>query len=352
MFQSFFASKSAKTFLAAWFGLAAMVAIIYFSVEVSGRMIAWNNSFGNIIQDGAKLPSDWPDLIREFILIAALFWVLENALNTVSNTYALYWREILTLHYIERWIDTQADIENAPQRITDCAAEFTSRTLDLAKQGIRAVLSLWKFFPMLWTLSAEFKISFLDIPGALFWITLAVSITSFLVSWFVTIRLDEQQDKNQTNEANLRSMVERVHEKKAVPKEDIRRTFKELRIGYLWTYLTSFLFYDLWMSAYRQLWVVLPILFFGTFVTNLQVKFGKMNGTLGVLAEVHGSLIFFANILKEAKRYKSVVGRLRYLETRLENKDKFQPDRWPHRDRRHNIGREDSENTEERENIL
>jgi ABC-type long-subunit fatty acid transport system fused permease/ATPase subunit len=308
-----------RWFWVAYGCIALLAAMLYLQVQTA---VSWNElqvPLWNLLQVGGQTANEWPDVMHKFAIIAAYFVGLEISIRWISSVMCVYWRKAATMYYAKCWVITAPNIENASQLLAECTKEFPATCVEFGKTLLRSVYVLYYFGPILWELSGEFKISFLrGVPGALLLITFVVAVMCSVISYLSTVRLNKLEFMNQTNEANLRTVFEKLQSKTEVPEaeKEIENLFDRMLGTYLWTFFNFFL-YDFWMTSYRQLWGVMPVAFFGMFVTNLTVKLGIMSKTLGVIGEVHGALIFLANWWPAIQRWRAVTDRIRMLESGL-----------------------------------
>src|SRR5437588_628284 len=157
--------------------LAAVVALNLTAVWLNVRLNAWNNDFYNALQE-----YDWPNFWWQF----AIFGMIAAALIVVA-VYQLYlrqilqirWRRWMTERFLKDWLADQAyyrmqldqsATDNPDQRISDDLDRFTSISLALSLGLMNAVVTLFSFLFILWTLSGVLHIplggdSYFDIPG-------------------------------------------------------------------------------------------------------------------------------------------------------------------------------------------
>ena len=85
-----------------------------------------------------------------------------------TRIYGLKWREAMTFSYIPRWQSVEEEIEGASQRIQDDCYKFAKIVESLGLQVIRAIMTLIAFIPILWVLSSNVTVPFLDnVSGSL-----------------------------------------------------------------------------------------------------------------------------------------------------------------------------------------
>lgn len=121
---------------------------------------------------------------------------------------------------------------------------------------------------------------FKDIPGALVWVALIVSVGGLIISWFVGIKLPKLEYNIQKSEAAFR--------KELVFAEDNKQSYAslpsmiELFSGVKFSFYRLFLHYgyfNIWLISFSQLMVIVPFVIMGV---------GLFTGviTLGILIQV------------------------------------------------------------------
>src|SRR5207244_4505170 len=122
--------------------------------------------------------------LTAFWALAKPYWVSEqrNKGLLLAGVYRLYlqqmllieWRAWLNENFLVRWLEDRAyyrlqlvdrGVDNPDQRIADDLRIFVDVTLDLSIGLLSAVVTLISFTGILWSLSGDFAIGGLAIPG-------------------------------------------------------------------------------------------------------------------------------------------------------------------------------------------
>ena len=135
------------------------------------------------------------------------------------------WRRWLTNVYFGEWLDKRVyyrlelknhGTDNPDQRLQEDLKLFTASTLLLALGLLRAVVSLFSFVFILWTLSGPLALSLggmqLSVPGYMVWAALCYAIGGTWIAHKIgrpLIRLNFEQQKY---EADLRYALTRLRE--------------------------------------------------------------------------------------------------------------------------------------------
>jgi putative ATP-binding cassette transporter len=127
-------------------------------------------------------------------LTAVLGFVAASTLRIyVRQVLEIRWRECVTEHYLERWIQPLAfcqdklhhdETDNPDQRIAEDIREYVASTLGLSLSLLSAVVTLISFGGLLWSLSGEWAVRIagaeVHIPGLMLWVAILYAI---LATW-------------------------------------------------------------------------------------------------------------------------------------------------------------------------
>src|SRR5262249_31787651 len=140
--------------------LAAVIAIELAIVAINVILNRWNARFFNAIQE-----KNWDNFVSEllfFCIIVAIFIVLAVYQIYLNQWLQIRWRRWMTRHYLDRWL---ADgnhyrmqllgdaADNPDQRIAEDINMFIDRTLTISVGLLSAIVTLFSFVVILWTLS-------------------------------------------------------------------------------------------------------------------------------------------------------------------------------------------------------
>lgn len=227
-----------------------------------------------------KISAFWQE-IKTFLFIAMPYVIIYALSVFFASHWCFRWREAMTFAYFNKWKACKSDIEGSSQRLQEDIYRFAKITEDLGLKTLRAIMTLIAFIPVLWGLSNGVDLPFFkDIPGALVWVALIVSVGGLIISWFVGIKLPKLEYNIQKSEAAFR--------KELVFAEDNKQNYAslpsmiELFSGVKFSFYRLFLHYgyfNIWLISFSQLMVIVPFVIMGV---------GLFTGviTLGILIQV------------------------------------------------------------------
>ena len=316
MIRAFFANR--KWFWWAYGGGILILILLYAQVYLSVKFNSWYGGFYDILQKTDQHTfDDFYQKLIEFTWLAILFILAASTLNYLSRLYTFRWREAITFDYIPRWRHVDEEIEGASQRIQEDAKEFAKTIQSLGLKITRAIMTLFAFLPILWTLGQGIHIKYMEnIPGSLVWIVVVLTLGGTIISWFVGIKLPGLEYNNQKVEAAFR--------KELVYGEDDKisyssiGTLTELFTGLRFNYHRLFLHYgyfDLWANLYNQIMVVIPFviagpsLFAGTITLGIMIQitnaFGKIENSFGLFIDNWTTITELRSIWKRLREFEN-----------------------------------------------
>src|SRR6266566_6373451 len=156
--------------------LAAVITIELSIVAINVALNQWNNRFYNALQE-----RNWDNFVSELLFFCALagtYIVIAVYQLYLNQWLQIRWRRWMTQQYLDRWLaganhyrmQLLGDAaDNPDQRIAEDINMFIERTLTLSIGLLSAIVTLFSFVVILWTLSTAaplylFGASF-TIPG-------------------------------------------------------------------------------------------------------------------------------------------------------------------------------------------
>jgi len=314
----------------AWALLAAVVALNLASVWLNVRLNAWNNDFYNALQE-----YDWPKFWWQF----AIFGMIAVALIVVA-VYQLYlrqilhirWRRWLTDRFLKDWLSDQAyyrmqldqsATDNPDQRIADDLDRFTSITLTLSIGMMNAVVTLFSFLFILWTLSGALQIplggdSYFSIPG---YMVFAAIIYAVVGTWFtqkIGSPLIGLLYNQQRYEADFRFSLVRLREN-AESVAFYGGESRELGVFHgrftrvvlnWWDIIRRRKKLTWFTTGYQQVAVVFPFIVAAPRYFAKEIQLGGLMQISSAFGQVQDSLSFIVTSYTEIAEYQAVVQRL------------------------------------------
>lgn len=378
MIKSFFWSK--KWFWWAYGGGLLLLLLIYAQVSMSVKMNTWYGGFYDILQRiDQHTFIEFRQKMIDFSWIAIPWTILAVITNYVTRRYSLWWREAITFSYIPRWRNVQQEIEGSSQRIQEDTYRFARIVETLGLQVVRAIMTLFAFLPILWTLSKRGIVVpfvgttighyawffFLGIVAIRFtytivqwektrivvlptsacyiihffvlvvvwllsgfinrsleplvWVAVFISFSGTVTSWFVGIKLPGLEYNNQKVEAAFRK--ELVYGEDDKTNHASIPTLTELFTGIKFNYKRLFLHYgyfDLWSNLYNQIMVVVPFLIAGPALFSGIITLGILIQIDNAFGKVQNSFSLFMENWTTVTELRSIKKRLREFEANLD----------------------------------
>ena len=318
MWRSFFKEKNGFTghTVVEFFILMLLVAQTYLDVLFN----SWYKDFYDILQTAEKRDiSEFWDSIKKFLYIALPYVTLFAFTNWFTRLWAFRWREAMTFSYMPYWRAVDAKVEGSSQRIQEDCMNFAKIVESIGLQVVKAIMTLIAFIPILWVLSSNVSVPYLDnISGSLVWVALILSIGGIIISWLVGIKLPGLEYNNQKVEAAFR--------KELVYGEDDRKnyvqapTILQLFTGIKFNYHRLFLHYgyfDLWAIWYRQLFVIVPFLIMAPGLFTAAFTLGVMMQVVNAFGEVKDAFSVFLYNWTRITELRSIHKRLMEFENSI-----------------------------------
>ncbi len=318
--------------------LAAVVALNLTSVWLNVRLNAWNNDFYNALQE-----YNWPQFWWQF----AIFGMIAAALIVVA-VYQLYlrqilhirWRRWMTERFLKDWLGDQAyyrmqldqsATDNPDQRIADDLDRFTSITLALSLGLMNAVVTLFSFLFILWTLSGALSIPLgagrhFDIPGYMVFAAIIYAIGGTWLTQRIGKPLVGLLYDQQRYEADFRFSLVRLRENaesvafyrgESREFDVFQNRFTRVVLNW-WDVIRRRKKLTWFTQGYQQLAIVFPFLVASPRYFAKQIQLGGLMQISSAFGQVQDSLSFIVTSYTEIAEYQAVVERLSGFTGRVE----------------------------------
>jgi putative ATP-binding cassette transporter len=213
-------------------GLLAVVVVLNLALVAMNVILTyWQRGFYNALET-----KDWQSFINllllggrtedfafipGFSLVATLYIVVAVYALYLKQLLQIRWRTWLTDSLSRRWLGHRAyyrmavqdrGTDNPDQRIAEDARAFVDTTLTLGLGLMRAVVTLFSFIFVLWSLSGDVTVFGVTIPGYLVWVALAYSAVGTWLTHLIGRRLIGLNFLQEKVEADFRFALVRVRE--------------------------------------------------------------------------------------------------------------------------------------------
>ena len=328
MWRSFFTDR--KWLVWSWGGAFFIFLSLLSQTWIDVQINEWYKGFYDLLQKATERElSEFYDGIFLFMKLAIPYVIIYTVTNYFTRLWAFRWREAMTFSYMPYWRKIDAKVEGASQRIQEDCMNFAKIVESIGLQVVKAIMTLIAFIPILWALSSNVTVPFLDnVSGSLVWVALVLSIGGIIISWLVGIKLPGLEYNNQKVEAAFR--------KELVYGEDDRKnyvqapTILQLFTGIKFNYHKLFLHYgyfDLWAIWYRQLFVIVPFLIMAPGLFTAAFTLGVMMQVVNAFGEVKDAFSVFLYNWTRITELRSIHKRLMEFETAINFKKKLRKPR-------------------------
>jgi peptide/bleomycin uptake transporter len=306
-------------------GSAVILFSTYYSVQVSVAINNWRRPFFDSVQNALSESSTVTatqlyDLIIIFAEIAFLAIFIYVMTRFLVSHYIFRWRTAMNDYYTQRWEEVR-HIEGASQRVQEDTMRFATIMENLGVALIDAVMTLFAFLPVLWSLSQYVKELPLvgEIAYPLFTAAIVWSIFGTGLLAIVGIKLPGLEFKNQRVEAAYRKELvygEDDHQR-AHPKT-LKELFADVRKNYFTLYI-HYMYFNVARSLYLQadnifVYVILvPTIVAGT------ITFGILQQILTAFNQVSSSFQYLVNSWTTIVELLSVYKRLQSFEAAIKH---------------------------------
>lgn len=319
--------KTGLALLAAVIGLA--LAIVYLEVQFN----TWNRNFYNALEK-----KDQPEFLRQFAIFTgiALVWIIAQVYRLyLQQMLQIKWRTWLNEHFLARWLKDRAyyrlelverGVDNPDQRIAEDLRLFVDNTLDLSLGLLSAVVTLISFTIILWTLSADYTIGGVTIPGFMFWAVLVYSVISSWIAHLIGKPLIQLGFNQQRFEADYRYSLVRLRENsegvalyngEPLELNTFRDRFRHV-IDNWWGIMRTRKRLNWIVSFLYQFSVPFPYIIAAPRYFAGEVPLGYLFQVSSAFLNVRGALWWFIDVYPQFASWKATVDRLTSFSASLE----------------------------------
>jgi peptide/bleomycin uptake transporter len=306
-------------------GSALILFSTYFSVQVSVAINNWRRPFFDDVQNALSKDSNVsPDQLYELIIIFAEIAFLAIFVFVVTrflvSHFIFRWRTSMNDYYTSQWGNVR-HIEGASQRVQEDTMRFATIMETLGVALIDAVMTLFAFLPVLWTLSqyvSELPIVGV-IPYPLFTAAIIWSIFGTGLLALVGIKLPGLEFKNQRVEAAYRKELvygEDDHERAQPP--TLTELFLNVRKNYFRLYF-HYMYFNVARSLYLQADNIFVYIILIPTIAVGAITFGLLQQILTAFNQVSNSFQYLVNSWTTIVELLSVYKRLTSFEAAIDH---------------------------------
>ena len=309
--------------------LGAVIALELLIVAINVMLNQWNNRFYNALQE-----RNWDNFVWEllfFCALAAAFIVLAVYKLYLNQWLQIRWRRWMTRQYLDRWLANANHYrmqllgdaaDNPDQRISEDINLFIDRTLTLTVGLLSAIVTLFSFIVILWTLSAAaplllFGTSFV-IPGYLVWAALLYAMVGTALTHLIGWPLVGLNFRQQRFEADFRFNLVRVRENseqiallrgESDEREQLFNRFGRVVGNFMQIMLRTKKLTFL-TASYTQVATIFPFIVISPAYFAGTIQLGGLMQTASAFTSVQTALSFFVDAYRQLAEWRAVIARL------------------------------------------
>ena len=322
-------------------GSAFILFSTYFSVQVSVAINNWRRPFFDLVQSAlsnsvpqsngetssvassetiASVSSDLYDLIIIFSEIAFLAIFVFVITRFFVSHYIFRWRTAMNDYYTSQWKQVR-HVEGASQRIQEDTMRFSGIMESLGVSIVDAVMTLFAFLPVLWSLSQY--VNELPIVGAiahpLFVASLVWSIFGTGLLALVGIKLPGLEFKNQRVEAAFRKeLVYGEDDEFRAQPPTLKELFANVRKNYFRLYF-NYMYFNVARMLYLQADNIFVYVLLIPTIAAGAITFGILQQILTAFNQVSNSFQYLVNSWTTIVELLSVYKRLTSFESAIKH---------------------------------
>ncbi|BEV09235.1 peptide antibiotic transporter SbmA [Methylophilus sp. VKM B-3414] len=306
-------------------GSAFILFSTYYSVQVSVALNNWRRPFFDAVQ-AALSPNSKVTTAQLYILmlqfaeiafVAIFIYVLTRFF--VSH-YIFRWRTAMNDFYTHQWPQVR-NIEGASQRVQEDTMRFATIMEGLGVSMVEAVMTLFAFLPVLWSLSAyvsELPV-FGAVPAPLFTAAIAWSVFGTFLLAAVGIKLPGLEFRNQRVEAAYRKeLVYGEDDPARAQPETLKALFLDVRKNYFRLYF-HYMYFNVARSLYLQADNIFAYLILVPTIAAGKITFGILQQILTAFSQVSNSFQYLVNSWTTIVELLSVYKRLTAFEAAIKH---------------------------------
>jgi len=306
-------------------GSAFILFSTYYSVQVSVAINNWRRPFFDAIQQAlnpdAKVSvtsAQLYDLLLTFAEIAFVYIFVYVITKFIVSHYIFRWRTAMNDYYTSRWKELR-HIEGASQRIQEDTMRFSTIMENLGVSMVDAVMTLFAFLPVLWSLSKYVTELPLigEVASPLFYSSIVWSVFGTLLLAIVGIKLPGLEFKNQRVEAAYRKeLVYGEDDEQRAQPMTLKELFTHVRKNYFKLYF-HYMYFNVARSLYIQADNIFVYVILVPTIIAGQITFGILQQILTAFSQVSTSFQYLVNSWPTIVELLSVQKRLKSFEAAI-----------------------------------
>jgi len=323
MFKFF---KQWRWALWAYLGSAAIIATLWYQVQLDVQINEWFGGFYDMIQQALKGEGDvtlsqYFGELASFGKIAAIYIAVALSVSFFTQHWLFRWRTSMVETYHELYQKAKG-IEGASQRVQEDTVKFSRIMEGLGVSFVESIMILVAFFPILMGLSAGLVVTFFGewqyglVASAIIW---SAGITVVLLVVGKLLRLVNVEYDIQAREAAYRKILVVAEDDDTIRPKTLNEVFDTVRKIHFTNYARYAVFNVARLSC-LQANVLVGYVVLAPAIVSGAITLGVMQQILRAFGRVEGSMMYLFKSWSTIIELMSVYKRLREFEEKLIDK--------------------------------
>lgn len=320
-------------------GLLLLGAVVGLNLSLVGMTVVltyWQRAFYNALEQrdaatfwallllGGEADGTW---FPGFCVLAAVFILVAVYALYLRQALEIRWRRWLTERYLADWLShrayyrialTDRETDNPDQRIAEDIKLFVQNTLGLGLGLMRALVTLFSFILVLWSLSGPLEVFGVRIPGYMVWVAILYALLGTWLAHLIgrpLIRLNFLQERV---EADFRYALMRVREHvegvalyagEADERRGLTQRFRALMTNW-WAIMVATKRLTFFTAGFTQVASIFPVVVAAPGYFAGRITLGGLIQTSSAFGQVQGALSWFVDNYRELTEWRATVERL------------------------------------------
>ncbi|WP_159998984.1 ABC transporter ATP-binding protein/permease [Roseomonas sp. 18066] len=329
-------------------GLLSVVVALNLALVGMGVVLTfWQRAFYNALE--AKDFSAFTGLILwghhgeegfmpGFSIVAALYIMVAVYAAYLRQALDIRWRRWVTEHMLADWLRDRAyyriglsagkeGADNPDQRIAEDSKLFVSSALVLGLSLMNAVVTLFSYVALLWSLSGPMQVFGVSIPGYMVWVAVLYAAMGSWVSHIIGRRLIRLNFLQERVEADFRYALVRVRENmegialhggEPQERQGLLGRFGAV-IDNWWGIMRVTKQLSFFSTGYGQVAIIFPFVAAAPAYFSGAMPLGGLIQTSSAFGEVQGALSWFVTYYPDLTNWRASVDRLTGFQHALED---------------------------------
>lgn len=320
--------------------LAVIVGLNLGQVYINVLVNQWNNEFYNALQMADK-DAFIAALIR-FSYLAFFFIVIAVYKVYLNQMLSIKWRRWMTQEWLSNWLVGQhyyrmqlikTPTDNPDQRISEDIDQFIGLSLGLTLGLLNALVTLFSFLTILWTLSGALEFSVfgleLAIPGYMLWAALLYAAAGTWLTMRIGKPLINLNYHQQRFEADFRFAMVRLRENSESiafysgeerEQAGMMERFSSV-VDNFWKIMRRQKMLSWFVSGYHQIAIIFPFVVASPRYFAGYMQLGGLMQTASAFGHVQGALSYIVDAYTSIAMWKAVVERLKGFRVSLDESE-------------------------------